>query len=67
MSTKHDSQCLLKAGDDEPIFVLRAKDPAATQTIVNWISLNIGVQPHDKLMQAAQVAHDMEKWRKENI
>lgn len=29
MSTKHDSQCLIKAADDEPIFVLRAKDPTA--------------------------------------
>lgn len=67
MSTKHNSQCLLKAGDDEPIFVLRAKDPTAPAVIVKWVAENIGKQPYDKLMEAVKVAHDMCDWRKENI
>lgn len=67
MSTKHNSQCLAKAGDDEPIFVLRAKDPTSPQVIVKWAADNIGKQPHEKLMAAIKVADDMQKWYIANI
>ncbi len=38
MSTKHDSKCLANAGDDEPIFVLRAQDEFAADLVVLWAS-----------------------------
>lgn len=62
MSTKHNSICLQKAGDDEPIFVLRAKDPKAPDTVRYWISENQYLQPEAKLAAAADVAHEMELW-----
>lgn len=63
ISTKHTSQCLRKAGEDEPIFVLRAKDPTAPQVIVKWVAENIGVQPFEKLQGALALAHEMQEWR----
>lgn len=36
MSTKHDSVCLEKAGDEEPIFVLRAQDVTAPILVRVW-------------------------------
>lgn len=41
MSTKAEvladpNSCLNKAGDDEPIFVLRANDPLAPEAIEKW-------------------------------
>lgn len=34
--------CYAKAGDDEPIFVLRAKDPVAQYLVAAWVSLRTG-------------------------
>lgn len=67
MSTKHTSQCLLKAGDDEPIFVLRAKDPTSPEIIRAWVHSNATLQPKDKLLGALQVAEEMEEWWCNNI
>ena len=67
MSTKHNSQCLMKAGDDEPIFVLRAKDPTAPQIVRAWVERNQGLQPYEKLNNAMFLADEMDEWRKENI
>lgn len=36
MATKHTDICLQKAGDDEPIFVLRAQDELAANTVRHW-------------------------------
>ena len=54
MPTKHDSPCLLKAADDEPIFVLRGRDITAEIAIAAWIQANIarlGFQ-HPKILAA---------------
>jgi len=67
ISTKHTSQCLRKAGDNEPIFVLRAVDPMAPQTIVSWVSASICNQPWEKLIRAVAVAKEMQDWRKDNV
>jgi hypothetical protein len=33
-----DSGCLVKAAENEPIFVLRGKDPIAAETVEAWIA-----------------------------
>lgn len=54
--------CLSKAGDDEPIFVLRAKDPMAVQTVLYWASISIGLHDTDKLEEAKRWCENAEKW-----
>ncbi len=66
MSTKHDSTCLSKAADDEPIFVLRAQDKTATEAVQAWIDVNIyslGFS-HPKILSAQQTITDMMAWKK---
>ena len=53
--TKHDNSCLEKAGDDEPIFVLRGQDITAPQVVAFWIGLNVNnnnIMGSPKLAQA---------------
>lgn len=66
ISTKHTSRCLRKAYDDEPIFVLRAKDITSPSIIKQWVAQNIGTQPLEKLKIALELAIEMEQWRDEN-
>lgn len=63
ISTKHNSVCLLRAADDEPIFVLRAKDPTSPAVIVKWVEQNLATQPWDKLLGAVNIAKEMQEWR----
>ena len=67
ISTKHTSQYLQKAGDDEPIFVLRAKDPTAPQIIERWATANMGIQPEEKLGGALELAKEMREWYATNV
>lgn len=62
-STKHTSCCLQKANDDEPIFVLLARDLTAPETIAKWVALNIGIQPFEKLYSALKTAEQMMDWK----
>lgn len=64
MSTKHTSSCLKNATDDEPIFVLRAQDRTAPDTIREWVRLNKHnpEMPREKLATALDLAREMEKW-----
>lgn len=34
--TKHTSECLQRARDDEPIFVLRGQDKTASRVVREW-------------------------------
>lgn len=58
--------CLNKAADDEPIFVLRAKDPAAVNTILHWIKVRYDLAlngPKDaKIQEALALAKQMDEW-----
>jgi len=68
-STKHNSICLLRAGDEEPIFVLRAKDPTAPEVVNYWITLNAApayIQPEEKLIGASKLSDEMVQWYKDN-
>jgi len=70
MSTKaenliHRESCLNKAQFDEPLFILRAKDPLAAQTVRLWAAMaSTGAHSPDKVASAVNLAEDMEAWRK---
>lgn len=61
--------CLNKAADDEPIFVLRAKDPLAPLLVRRWAELARGTDSHDQAKQisALRVSGEMEKWFRMHI
>ena len=66
--------CFHAALDDEPMFVLLARDPDAPRLCRNWASqreseITRGARPSSdtaKVIHARQLADDMEKWRKAN-
>lgn len=66
-STKHDSICLQRAADDEPIFVLRAKDPTSPELVEEWCARNNDLQPIEKIGGAMILADKMREWRQETI
>lgn len=60
------ASCLNKARVDEPIFVLRAKDPLASMTIRHWITMAEDQHEKAKLQEALDLADAMDQWRKQN-
>lgn len=73
MGFKKTDQCLAKVADDEPIFVLRAKDLLAPQVVRFWASL---VEEHvtkfspertAKAKDARDIARLMEDWQSSNL
>ncbi|HEV7717148.1 MAG TPA: hypothetical protein VGO53_16235 [Steroidobacteraceae bacterium] len=67
MATKNDSKCLQNAADDEPIFVLRAKDKLAPLMVRSWVHLAAAEgTPNGKIAQALEVATQMEAWGREH-
>ncbi len=70
MSTKQENltdpnSCLGKAADDEPIFVLRARDPIAAHIVREWAKLAETYDLHEseKISRARDVADAMGVWR----
>lgn len=59
------SSCLNKAHPEEPIFVLRAKDPAAPATVRLWAAMAVGIHEPEKLKEADMLASEMDAWRTE--
>jgi hypothetical protein len=57
--------CLNKADAEEPIFVLRAKDPLFAQTVRLWVEMAIGMHEPDKRLEARALAEMGAKWREE--
>jgi hypothetical protein len=61
--------CLMKAADDEPLFVLRAQDKFAPALVRLWAGLVMLEQRHQvrttKIMEAENLADDMERWQQE--
>lgn len=66
--------CYLRAKDDEPMFILLARDKAAPAQIREWVAQReAAAKEHgrsrhdlDQLKNALQIADDMEKWRVDN-
>jgi hypothetical protein len=61
--------CLGRAGGDEPIFVLRAKDPAAAVVVRLWFQLVSSFAMHEpeKRREALELADRMEAWRNDHF
>ena len=71
--------CYANAADDEPLFVLRAKDPLAPDVVRYWTekyqlqkqianSVGSGPEPltasqHEKYLEALACADAMEEWK----
>lgn len=70
MSTKNDPgkyDCYAKLADDEPYFVLRAKDPHAPALVELWASLRAAEFGHyDKLDEARRCADAMRAYFEEH-
>lgn len=58
--------CLNKASADEPVFVLRANDPAAPQAVRLWADMAEGGSLHspEKIAGARNAADEMEAWQR---
>lgn len=54
--------CLLKADVDEPVFMLRAQDATAANTVMDWIHYNQHTAPKEKLISAHEDAEMMRVW-----
>lgn len=61
--------CLTRADDNEPVFVLRAKDPIAGAVIRYWAELasSTGTHETEKIMRAMHESVEFNDWRKNNI
>jgi hypothetical protein len=66
--------CFARALDDEPMFVLLARDDRAPERVREWATqrkadISMGRRPESDMAQvdeAYQTATDMEDWREEN-
>lgn len=68
LELSRSDSCLNKAAADEPVFVLRAKDPMAAMTIRHWVTMSSnGVQEAAKLEEAMKAADGMDAWRSRNV
>lgn len=70
MGTKNnpgDYDCYENAGDDEPMFILLARDPRAPFLARKWArhAERAGKRP-EKVAEARRLANDMEEWRADN-
>lgn len=63
--SKQNSKCLQKAADDEPIFVLLARDKLAARTVRQWAQYACEgmTQPGPKIDDALACADAMDAWR----
>ena len=61
MGYKKDDPCLKKAFDTERLFVLMTRDITAPLTVLEWIKMNIELQPEEKLREAFDCAMQMKR------
>ncbi len=67
MAFKTTCSTLQKVADDEPIFVLRAKDQFSAVVVRLWVQLcEAAGSPPDKVDAAARCAEAMEVWQNKN-
>lgn len=59
--------CYASAQEDEPIFVLLARDPLAPKLVRQWAANRSAMTGlSDKVIEALRAADQMEEWRAEN-
>lgn len=62
------NSCLNRAAEDEPIFVLRAKDPLAAKMVEDWAARAVLAGLHqDKAQGAFRYAQAIRAWRKQRF
>lgn len=68
ISVKPES-CLAKITDsNEPVFVLRARDLVAADTVRTWASLATAAGvPEEKIEQARAIADLMDQWPEKKV
>ena len=64
---KNPISCLNKASPNEPIFVLRANDLIAPQTIKLWAAMAHGEHEELKIQAALDLAESMENYQMQNL
>jgi hypothetical protein len=62
-----NTSCLNKATPTEPVFVLRAKDAFAAQTVRLWAAMAEGSHEPEKIEEALELAERMYQWRAQNV
>ena len=66
--TTTDSACMVKAADDEPVFVLRGKDPVAHDAVRFWADSAEALHLHtEKLADAILAADEMLAYAKQTV
>jgi hypothetical protein len=57
--------CLGRSQDDEPIFILVARDRTSSKTVRQWVqnAKDAGCTNEAKLEEALALAFEMDKWR----
>ena len=55
--------CLNHCERDEPIFVIRAKDPLGSTTVRSWAQHAVGIHEKEKIAEANMLADIMDNWR----
>lgn len=59
--------CYRAAEDDEPMFVLLARDPIASELVRQWAAKRASVTGlTEKVTEALKAADDMDTWRSQN-
>lgn len=72
MGTKNEPgtfDCFHKAEDDEPMFILLARDPMAPALVCMWADTREVIDPEcatEKLGEARRCADAMEEWKGDN-
>ncbi len=67
------TSCLSRASHDEPVFVLRAHDPLASECVRTWARRYVFLKnkdhvitdrEHAKFLEAMALAEQMDEWRR---
>jgi len=67
MTTKHNNPTLENVADDEPIFVLRARDVLAPEVVGAWADkMKERGGDSDKKHDALVIADQMREWQRRN-
>lgn len=62
MGTKNNDSCLDKAGENEPIFVLRAQDKSSPKIVLQWMAENFENLSAQRLQEAFTCVLAMKRW-----
>lgn len=61
-ASKNESVCLKNAKEDEPVFVLLARDASSAKVIIHWIAKNFDTCNEEKLRDAFECALAMKAY-----